>query len=206
MILLLPSYSIEDFSVDRIDSEANQILSAWTALYHPALIERAKRLPSWESASNPTDSEYELTIVPPCCEHLPPAGWLDEREKKCLVIRHESEREAIVKRVLTELQLEDHDFEDWFVDAFLAMGTHYILSELLTRQLRYMSMLDEYQLKEKSLKAIKAYREDNMDEAKSMLQQVFEQLQQSREYFLPDDGVFHRPGVDRSHDAGRKIV
>ena len=185
MILLLPSYNIEDFSVDRIDSEANQILSVWTALYHPALIEKANRLPGWESASNPTENEHELTVVPPCCEHLPPAGWLDEREKKCFVIRHESEREAVVKRVLKELQLEDHGFEDWFVNAFLAMGTHYILSELLTRQLRYMSMLDEYQLKEKALKAIKAYREDNMDEAKLMLQQVFEQLQQSREYFYP---------------------
>ena len=190
MILLLPSYSIEDFSVDRIDSEANQILSAWTALYHPALIEKTKRLPAWESASNPTENENELTLVPPCCEHLPPAGWLDEREKQCLVIRHESEREAIVKRVLKCLQLEDHGFEDWFADAFLAMGTHYILSELLTRQLRYMSMLDEYQLKEKSLKAIKAYREDNIDEAKSMLQQMFEQLQQSREYFYPMTAYF----------------
>ena len=190
MILLLPSYNIEDFSVERIDSEANQILSVWTALYHPALIEKANRLPGWESASNPTENEYELTIVPPCCEHLPPAGWLDEREKKCLVVRHESEREAVVKRALKEMQLDGHGFEDWFVDAFLAMGTHYILSELLTRQLRYMSMLDEYQLKEKSLKAIKAYREDDRDEARSMLQQMFEQLQQSREYFYPMTAYF----------------
>ena len=185
MILLLPSYSIEDFSVDRIDLEANEILSAWSALYHPALIEDANRLPSWESASNPSKNEYELLVVPPCCEHLPPVGWLDEKQEQCVVIRHESEREAIVQQALAGLQLEEHGFEDWFVDAFLAMGTHYILSELLTRQLRYMSMLDEYQLKEKALKAIKAYREGNMDDARSMLQQMFEQLQQSREYFYP---------------------
>ena len=205
MILLLPSYSIEDFSVDRIDSEANQILSAWTALYHPALLEKANRLPAWESASSPTENENELTIVPPCCEHLPPVGWLDERSKKHLVIRHESERETIVKRVLNELQLEDHGFEDWFVDAFLAMGTHYILSELLTRQLRYMSMLDEYQLKEKAFKAIKAYREDNMDEARSMLQQMFEQLQQSREYFYPMTSYFIDLVLTAPTTLGEKI-
>ena len=185
MILLLPSYSIEDFSVDRIDSEANQLLSAWTALYHPALIEKANRLPSWERASNPSELECELMIVPPCCEHLPPAGWLDDKVGKCVMIRHESERETILREALKGLQLEEHGFEDWFVDALLAMGTHYVLSELLTRQLRYMSMLDEYQLKEKAMSAIKAYRKGEMDEARSWLQQMFEQLQQSREYFYP---------------------
>ena len=190
MTFLLPSYNIEDFSVDRIDSEANQVLSAWTAMYHPALIEKASRLPSWESASNPSKSEYDLLVVPICCERLAPVGWLDEKQEECVVVRHESEREAIVERALKGLQLEEHGFEDWFVDAFFAMGAHYIFSELLTRQLRYMSMLDEYQLKEKSIKAIKAYRAGDMDEARSMLQQMFEQLQQSREYFYPMTAYF----------------
>ncbi len=185
MILLIPSYSIEDFSVDRIDAEANQILSAWTALYHPALIEKANRLPAWERASNPGENECELMVVPPCCEHLPPPGWLRGKKDKCVVIRNESDREIIVQEALKALQLEEHGFEDWFVDAFFAVGTHFVLSELLTRQQRYMSMLDEYQLKERALDAIKAYRKGDADEARSFLQQMFEQLQQSREYFYP---------------------
>ena len=185
MILLIPSYSMEDFSVDRIDSEANQILSAWTALYHPALIEKWERLPAWERASSPSENEYELIVVPPCCEHLTPVGWLHEKEEQCILIRTESEREAIVHTALESLQLTEHGFEDWFVDAFLAMGTHYVLSELLTRQLRYMSMLDEYQLKERAIAAISAYRKGDFDAAKSSIEQMFEQLQQSREYFYP---------------------
>ena len=190
MILLIPSYSMEDFSVDRIDAEANQILSAWTALYHPALIEKWERLPAWERASSPSENEYELVIVPPCCEHLTPVGWLHEKEEQCVLIRNESDREAIVALALESLQLTEHGFEDWFVDAFLAVGTHFVLSELLTRQLRYMSMLDEYQLKERALDAIKSYREGDFDAAKSSIQQMFEQLQQSREYFYPMSTYF----------------
>ena len=190
MILLIPSYSMEDFSVDRIDAEANQILSAWSALYHPALIEKWGRLPAWERASSPSENDYELIVVPPCCEHLIPAGWLNEKEEQCVVIRNESEREIIVQTALESLQLTEHGFEDWFVDAFFAMGTHYVLSELLTRQLRYMSMLDEYQLKERAADAIKAYRSGDIDAAKSSVQQMFEQLQQSREYFYPMSTYF----------------
>ena len=190
MILLIPSYSMEDFSVDRIDAEANQILSAWSALYHPALIEKWGRLPVWERASSPSENDYELIVVPPCCEHLTPMGWLHEKEEQCVLIRNESDREVIIQSALESLQLTEHGFEGWFVDAFFAMGTHYVLSELLTRQLRYMSMLDEYQLKERAIDAIKAYRNGDIEAAKSSLQQMFEQLQQSREYFYPMSTYF----------------
>ena len=205
MTLLIPSYSMEDFSVDRIDTEANQILSAWSALYHPALIEKWERLPAWERASSPNENDYELIIVPPCCEYLTPVGWLHEKEEKCVLIRNESDREVIIQTALESLQLTEHGFEDWFVDAFFAMGTHYVLSELLTRQLRYMSMLDEYQLKERALDAIKAYRKGDIDAAKSSLQQMFEQLQQSREYFYPMSTYFIDLVLTASTTLGEKL-
>ena len=37
MISLIPCYSLEDFSLFRKASEVDEIFSAWSALYHPAL-------------------------------------------------------------------------------------------------------------------------------------------------------------------------
>ncbi|MDR1382731.1 MAG: hypothetical protein LBJ67_02615 [Planctomycetaceae bacterium] len=191
MLLLIPSYSIEDFSVDRVDTEANQILSAWSALYHPALLERAGGLPSYANASNPPEVvDAELIVIPPCCEHLVPENWLLEKSETHKIIRHESDRETIIAEALKAIQLEEHGFDKPFVETFLAVGTHYVLSELLTRQLRYMSMLDEYKLKENTLEAIKCRREENFDKSEDFLRQIFEQLQQSREYFYPMQAYF----------------
>ncbi|MCL2349384.1 MAG: hypothetical protein FWC50_14125, partial [Planctomycetaceae bacterium] len=206
MILLIPSYSIEDFSVDRVDAEANQILSAWSALYHPALIEKFEKLPAWERAANPNEStQHKLVVIPPCCEHLVPVAWLEEKEKTSLVIQAESDRENIVKEALNGLQLVHHGFDDWFVQSFYAFGTCYVLSELLTRQLRYMSMTDEYKLKTSALDSVRAYRSGDFDRTKDCLRQMFEELQRSREYFYPTSGHFLDLTLTAETTLGEKL-
>ncbi|MDR1493344.1 MAG: hypothetical protein LBT05_11575 [Planctomycetaceae bacterium] len=206
MLLLIPSYSIEDFSVNRVDAEANQILSAWSALYHPALIERAESLPSYANASNPPEiTDAELIVIPPCCEHLAPEDWLREKSETHKIIRHESDRETIVAEALKALQLEEHGFDEPFVETFLAVGTNYVLSELLTRQLRYMSMLDEYKLKENAMEALKYRREGNIEQSEEFLRQMFEQLQQSREYFYPMQAYFLELVLTAPTTLGEKL-
>ena len=113
MITLLPCYSLEDFSLYRSREESNEIFSAWSALYHPALIERFG-MPKWERAGNPTpDRKYRLILIPPCCESQVPRDWLKAREaEETVIVRHRSDRGEILDEALTRCGLADHGFPE----------------------------------------------------------------------------------------------
>ncbi|MBQ3453739.1 MAG: hypothetical protein IJG25_02620 [Thermoguttaceae bacterium] len=102
MIVLLPCYSLEDFSIYRAEEEAGEIFSAFSAAYHPALIEALGKTPRWERAGNPTANiPHRLVIIPPCCESKVPRQWLKNAEESGVVIvRDKSTREEIAAEAL----------------------------------------------------------------------------------------------------------
>ena len=44
LVALLPCQSLETFDLDRKEEDAEQLLSAWSALWHPALLADAKMI------------------------------------------------------------------------------------------------------------------------------------------------------------------
>ncbi len=187
MLVLYPSYSFETLSTDRDDAEANQLLSAWSALFHPALLEKATRIPRWESATGCSyEIDDDLVIVPPCCEELLPPDWIERQEKRgSTVFRNLADRDEMLDRFLPELGVADHGFDPEFVANFLALGTAYFLTDLLVRQLRYMSMLDDTKLAEQVFESIKAYRNGDTEKSTEQLKAAFESVSESKEYFYP---------------------
>ena len=89
LIVLLPCHSLEDFPVHHEGAEAEGLLSAWSALWHPALIASAGNLPSWFRADAPPDDlDGRLIIVPQASESLLLAGWTTTaKEAGALVLR-----------------------------------------------------------------------------------------------------------------------
>ena len=66
--LILPCSGWDDFPTHLGDEASAELLSAWTALWHPALIAAMERLPGWHRADEPPDPaslENELILVPP---------------------------------------------------------------------------------------------------------------------------------------------
>lgn len=187
MIVLLPCYSLESLSLERDSSEVNELLSGWSALYHPALLEKTQKLPGWDNASSPAEgTPIELVVVPPCCESTYLEKWLTEKsETGTFIVREKNDRTEIVSEILEKLELSDHGFDEDFVADCYAFGTAYFWTEVITRQMRYMSMLDETQLKTRILAAVTAAREGNSQEARESLREAFEMLAQSKEYFYP---------------------
>ena len=45
LVALLPCQSLEDFDLERQEEDAEQLLSAWSALWHPALLAAARPSP-----------------------------------------------------------------------------------------------------------------------------------------------------------------
>ena len=77
LVVLLPCQSLEDFSLRREADEAEQLLSAWSALWHPALVAGAQSAPSWLPADGPPEEPAgQLLILPECSVPLLPDDWL----------------------------------------------------------------------------------------------------------------------------------
>lgn len=187
MIIYYPSYSFETLASDRTETEARELLAAWTAAFHPALIEKCDEIPRWESASNPSyDPDKRVVLVPPCCETFLSEEWFEQqREAGIRFVRHLKKREEIVARLLEEHEIEGYDFDAAYVDDFSALAAVYFLVDLLVRQLHYMSAQDDTQLRSLLLRSLESYRKNERDSADDYLRQAFETVSQSKEYFYP---------------------
>ncbi len=186
--VVLPCHSLEDLSVDRSSAEADQVLSAWSAFYHPALILKFRAPPGWRGAINaPNPATGHLVVVPPCCENSLPSGWLQAAGgAEALVIRGCATRDQIVAQALQVV--EDPlptGASPELVSDFLALGYCHLLVELLTRQLRYMSNLDELAFRNSSRSAAEKWAEGDCEAAREHLTSAFDLLTEAREYFYP---------------------
>jgi alpha-mannosidase len=187
LTVLLPCHNLEDLSLERPAEESEDLLAAWSALYHPALLVHAKALPHWVQAdSPPEDPGDSLIVLPRPAESLLPEGWLDRAlAGGAAVVRRQTGREAMVADALARLPGETPKFDPGLVADFLALGFCHFQVELLTRRLRYMSNLDESRFHERALAAAQEAAEGRDDAAREQLHSAFDLLTEAREYFYP---------------------
>lgn len=192
LIVLLPCHSLEDFPVHHEGAEAEGLLAAWSALWHPALIASAGRLPTWYRADSPPDDlAGRLVLIPKASESLLLAGWAARAKSEgAHVVRHLSDRRQIVAAAIEQLDGGGAGVDRELIDDFLAFGTGYLLTELLTRQMRYMSNIDEVQLANELKAAAAAATGHDSEQARQHLRNAFEVLTEARERFYPVDSYF----------------
>ncbi len=187
LIVLLPCHSLEDFPVHYEGAEAEGLLSAWSALWHPALLTSANNIPLWFRADGPPDNlANRLILIPSSSESLLLAGWAARaRNEGATVLRKLVKRDEMVRAALESLDGGDGGVDPELAGDFLALGTIYLFTELLTRQMRYMSNLDEVHLKNETLAAAACAMAGQGDEARQHLRNCFETLLEARERFYP---------------------
>ena len=186
LAILLPCHSLEDFPVYQEGPEAEGLLAAWSALWHPALLASAGRLPTWYRADSPPDEVADrLFVVPAPSEPLLVAGWTSRaHDERACVVRKTRARDDIAAAALAKLP-EAPPVEPGLAADFLALGLCYLLVELLTRQMRYMSNIDEIHLRNQAVAAATAACEGRTDDAREKLRNCFEVLTEARERFYP---------------------
>jgi alpha-mannosidase len=149
--ILLPCQQLDHFPTHLAGREAAELLAAWTALWHPALIDATGRLPGWhpaEAPPDPSDLRGELIFVPSVSGNL--AGdWLDRIRATVPtnpppVIATES-RDETITAALAMASLAPDSIEACLVADFLALGFAHLQVELLTRAMRYSTVLDDEQ-------------------------------------------------------------
>lgn len=187
LIALFPSPSLEGFDLDRREEDAEQLLSSWSALWHPQLLAAANAIPSWHSAIYPPEEPYGcLIVVPDCCLQSLPDDWLSQAETAgARVLRGLKHRREIVAAALETLGPDRPTINPELAADFLALGYAYLQVELLTRKFRYMSNLDEASLRGSALAAAEKVLGGDEAGVRVDLQAAFDRLHEAREYLYP---------------------
>jgi alpha-mannosidase len=184
---ILPCSNIEELRLDRNSDESEELLSAWSALWHPALIDAAQTIPGWVPADQPPpDPTGSLMILPECCESLLPDGWLERAANSGVVLlRKIKYRPEMVQAALEGIGGGFAPIDPDLTADFLSLGFCRFVVELLTQKFRYMSHIDNTALQTAVLAAAKAAVQGDIAAARDQLQSAFDRLHESREYFYP---------------------
>jgi len=189
LAVLLPCYSFESFDLDRKEADAEQLLSAWSVLWHPALLAGSRSIPRWLPAgSPPPDPTGHLVILPDCCESMLPEEWLAQAAAVgACVLRGAKNRDDMLAAALKLLGDDCPTVDPDLAADFLALGFCHLQVEFLTRKLRYMSNLDEGSLQTAVLAATDAALAGDSEAVRQHLQTAFDRLHDAREYFYPTE-------------------
>ena len=188
LAVLIPCKSLDEFSLQRSAQEAEEFLSCVCALWHPLLLHAAQEIIQFLPADEPPADPAEYLIAcPGMSEPLVPPDWFQQAEQcQAVIVRHPASLQQAVDACLSAIEAPPAESIDQdLVWDFLALGFCHFIVEMLTRQLRYMSNLDEVSLRASALRAAGAAVEGHADVARDNLQSAFDRLRDSREYYYP---------------------
>jgi alpha-mannosidase len=199
LFVLIPSHSLEDFPVEIGDDEAEGLLNAFAVLWHPRLLAHVDALPSWHRSDEPPEAlENRLVIIPENSKEWLPGGWAGHaRLQGAVVLEGMKDRAEMVRAALGPLESESDpdagsvrvtpEINPDLVADFHALGTCWLMVELLTTHMHHFSNLDELELQHAAIAAAQAAVAGDDEAARSHLRRCFETLQEARERFYPVD-------------------
>ena len=187
--VILPGYGLDNLPYDIDDQQAEGLLNAFAAPWHPQLLAELQSAPSWHSCDEFADSELTtLFVIPPISEEYLHGSWLQSGEDAAGVVREVTEREELVAAVLAEAGIAPATGLDAdLVADCMALGLAHMLMEVLTQQMHYFTNIDEEILGQHAVEAAKAIVAGENKEAREKLTVAYEVLVEARERFYPVD-------------------
>ncbi|MHB1033909.1 MAG: glycoside hydrolase family 38 N-terminal domain-containing protein [Pirellulales bacterium] len=187
LIILLPCQNLDELTGYREENDALELLAGWSALWHPALLAHAKRVPAWHAAESPPEhASGRLYVIPTSSEWRLPSGWVSEAEGvQSFIVWRLRRREEIVAAALGQIEGGSGEVAADLAADFLALGFCHLQIQLLTRHLHYTSYLDEARFQEDAVAAAEAAMLGDEPTARDRLHKCFDLLTQAREYFYP---------------------
>jgi alpha-mannosidase len=191
LIIFLSCHGMEDFPLYYTGDEAEGLLACYTALWHPALLASAGRLPVMQRPEDPPEElSGRLMVVPPISDSEIPVGFAHRTEKSGgRMIRKSISRAEIVQQALDSLD-EEHQLPselDALAADFLALGYCYQQVSALTHQLRYTDNLDQLHFEEEVVIAARAAIAGDEAKARDRLAHCFDILSEARDQSYPVD-------------------
>jgi len=186
LVILLPCHSLDDFPTYHEGEDADSLLASWSGLWHPCLIDGGGKLPTWSRVDTPPhEIASHLLVAPSVSISQLPTGFAQRvKEGGGLLIRRPVTPEELLAQALTAYP-QAADLPPEIVADFLALGVCYLQVQLLTRQMRYSSSLDEAHFLAQVSSAAAAILRGDSDEAEARLTQCFQLLAQERDRYYP---------------------
>jgi len=194
LIALVP-YDGREPPPDVGDELAQAVWCAVSALWHPALLERAIALPRVEPIESPTPpAPREVRVVPSGSWDRLPSGYRTNAEDAgAVLIESGSDRDALVGQIQARLGADDvldQVTDEGMASAardFLALGTVRWFLRELTTAMGHADMLDAESLTRELLAGAHAWHIGDWPGSVNRLRAAFEVLTQARERFYPVD-------------------
>lgn len=193
--VLLPCHSLEDFPVWSRGEEAEDLLAAWTAAWHPLLIATVGRMPAWRGIDRPADGlQGSVAIVPAAFDHRfditsHEAAADDQAVVTTSAVRHLSDVGAIAAEAAGLLGVSEQvaGVAPDLVEDFYALGLAWLLAELLSRRMRSQSMPEKEGFARELVAAAQAATSGDAATAGERLDACHRHLETARSQYYPVD-------------------
>ncbi len=189
-MLLLPGYGLDDFPRTLDSRQADELLASWVALWHPQLINACRTTPRWQQATYPPAELNGLLLVLPSISQASLRSGFQEEVSAAggLLVDSRSPWMQFQSELLSAVGLsESTGVAELLKSDFAALGYAFLQVQLMTRQLRYTSNLDELLFSDQALQAAQAALAEDRETAERMLQSCFDQLGQERDHYYSLD-------------------
>ncbi len=207
LLIVLPCHSLEDFPIHHRGDEAANLLANWTALWHPALIASCEHIPGWQKADSPDvvlDDPVEqgepgtadssttgicLALIPTIAASVLNPELLHNLENhNAVIISDHLSRDQIVRFAIDANEFAKTltaKLDAELAQDFHALGYAFLQIQIMTRQLRYSSNLDEAYFSEAVVAAAKLVTSGDTVLGREALVRCFDLLLEEKNGYYP---------------------
>lgn len=186
--VFLPCHTLDDFPTWLEEDEAEDLLAAWVAAWHPVVVAAVGSPPQWSSIDLPVPAGPRIGIVP--------AAWDDrfaaQFDSACTVgssfVRRTTGVESITRAAADRLGVPPGAMPgDALAQEFQALGLAGLLAELLARRMRTHADLESTGFPAAVVAAARAAVSGRDDDARESLRQAFDAISATRARYYPVD-------------------
>ena len=186
--VFLPCHTLDDFPTWLEEAEADDLLAAWTAAWHPALVAAVNAAPQWASIDLPVPQGPLLGIVPTTWDDRFAAQFDSACTVGSAFVRRAVGVEQIERAAADRLGLPVGPLAGarW-ADDFRAVGIAALLAGLLARRMRSHADLESTSFFTAVVAAARAVVAGRDDDGEAALREAFDALSATRARYYPVD-------------------
>jgi len=180
--VFLPCQTLDDFPTWLDEAEAEALLTAWTAAWHPAVIAAAGSRPGWASVDLPPPADAGVGIVPAFCDDRFAAQVAADDGDRW--VRETAAADVLATALAARLGLTALPATAHFPE-FQALGLAVLLAELLARRMRSEADLAATGFDEAAVMAARAAVAGDEAAVRERLREAYACLDATRARYYP---------------------
>lgn len=194
IFVLYPSYTLEQLASSCASHEFGETLAAWSACFHPAIFEKTRVLPQFESAYQPPDSAaVNLLVLPAASEAILTPKWCAQREAAgTKIVRSDQKTRGEISRAIIDALSANEfcEYSDEAISHFFAFGTAFFFIEQLLLPMHCAHLLPREEIAKHLLNALDKCNLEEVSCGENTSEAFFENLRAAYELLIETRTTF----------------